>query len=197
MKWYGKTLKLKRGITINLVLTFRCNLRCSYCNNDFASGGRPIVEESDFNDWKSFIDRWPYDQIKIKEFAIIGGESILYEYFVDIVNYLLDKGFHVKVYTNLTNIEKYKQITKSYRFRLSATYHKEGNYLERFQDNYYAIKKYHNIVAYEIGERSLPFTKLKTLQVCSEDQCQWLLCVDPKRRIWLGGRDVSLNHEND
>ena len=191
LKLYGKTLMFKRGLTVNLNITFRCNLKCPYCNNLFSSGEVPKTTDSTFEEWKDFFDRWPYKYAKVREIAILGGEPALYDDLVPVVNYLLNRGFHVKIYTNLTKIDKYKQIKPSHHFRLTASYHKVFD-VEKFKANYFEIREYHDIIVQEIGEKTLPFSISRPLQTSSNDQHHHIFSLDPERCLFLGCVDMTM-----
>ena len=148
IRLYTKTLKLRRGTVINIYPTFKCNLNCSYCNLHFVDGMHPdTIKVCTTEEYRTYFERFPPHLIR--EIAIAGGEPTLIDHFPDIANMLLDMGYHVKIYTNLTNIEPLIKVKNSYRFRITATYHKNFP-PELFLKNYNQIKQYHYIVAQEI-----------------------------------------------
>jgi organic radical activating enzyme len=154
MKLYGKTLRFKRGIFLNLFLTFRCTLKCDYCILKLPTKIYPKSKEVGLDVWKDLISNF---SLKIKEVSVSGGEPTLYPYFAEFVNWLLDKGYHVKIYSNLTNPSPINDIKKSYRLIINATNHKH----KAFLGNYLEMK--HRVNVIELGERTLSFSRVNPI----------------------------------
>ena len=130
---YFKLLKFKRGITLQIEPTFRCNQNCPYCINknggtEFPKDINPMTKD----EWINYIETFP---LKIGEIIIGGGEPTLYFNLVNFVNYLLKKGYFVQLFTNLTHPEILNKINKSIRFRIIATYHEGQISVDTFLKN--------------------------------------------------------------
>lgn len=156
MKWYGKTLKFRRGVNITLFPSYKCNIYCPYCSLAQINGKYPQGMELTLEQWKEKFDRgFP---IKIKEVYISGGEPTLIRWLPDFVNYLLDKGYHVTVFSNLAVPSRFNAIKKSYRFQIRATFHHCDN-AERFDKAYKKIT--HPIIVDEFDYQELPYSVVK------------------------------------
>jgi molybdenum cofactor biosynthesis enzyme MoaA len=118
MKLYGKTLWFKRGAMLNINLLYECNLACTYCSLEMPTGIRPKAKRVGLDDWKNFITYFT-SKNKIREVYVSGGEPSLVKYMPELVNWLIGKGFHVALFSNLYNPDRILQINKSYRFNLS------------------------------------------------------------------------------
>lgn len=97
---YGLLKRFKRGIRVHAILTFACNFEndCYYCTWK-AGGGWPKSKVMRLSEWKKVIRRFP---LKIREFVVTGGEPMLHPDFNAIVKWMLDQGYFVTVYTNLS-----------------------------------------------------------------------------------------------
>lgn len=141
MKLYGKTLSLKRlltfkrGVSLTMILTTRCNLHCDYCPMFLNDNKYPKYGESTFEEWVAFFDRYPEHEAPIYQVEISGGEPSLYPYLSQLVNFLLKRGKHVVLYTNLWNVDEINKITPHYRFRIKAVHHKTDS-IYRFKKCY-------------------------------------------------------------
>jgi len=111
-----------------------------------------------FEFMKKQIDNFPF---KIRQILITGGEPALNKDFPRIVNYLLGKGFCVVIYSNLTEIEPFFKIRKSFRFRIQSTCHQKMD-VEKFDHNFRKLNQYHHhIQVDELGKRRLDYSNLK------------------------------------
>jgi MoaA/NifB/PqqE/SkfB family radical SAM enzyme len=140
--------KIKSGVLIQISLTMRCTLDCSYCCQKILLGHRPMVHETSFTGWVRWFERFPYP---IKEVYVSGGEPTLHPDFVRIVNYLIGKGYFVKVFTNLMTPGKLFSVIQSYRFSIKATYHHSQS-KEQFDHNYQKVREYHSVYIDEIED---------------------------------------------
>ena len=179
---YSKTLWLRRGTLLKILITYDCNLACPYCNLKLVTGRMPDSPNSTIQEWLEFIDRFP---VKVKEVTIEGGEPTMYPDIDKLVNAILDKGLHVRFYTNLVYIEELKRIRRSYRFRVIATFHKNGS-ARLFVNNYREVKRRHSIVVYEIGHRIFRFSRLRPLQTKADELVNQFFFITPQRRIYIG-----------
>jgi len=183
---YSKTLFLRWGALLKILINYDCNLACPYCNLKLVTGSRPRSQTSTIEQWLEFISRFP---VKVKEVTIEGGEPTLYPGIDTLVNKLLDQGLHVRFYTNLIYIEELKRVKRSYRFRIIASFHRSGS-ARLFLNNYREIKKRHSIVVYEIGHRIFRFSRLRPLQTSAEELPDKYFFITPDRKIHIGIRDA-------
>lgn len=162
---YGKLKKLKRGITITIMITHKCNLHCNYCSLKIPNGEMLLLKYKDmtFQKLMDIINDFP---LKIREVTISGGEPALNKDFPKMINWILNKGIFVTIYSNLTRIDPYFLIQQNYKLRIQSTYHVNYN-RDKFIENYYKIKKYHRIDVDEIGTKTLSFSRLK--RFCSTE----------------------------
>jgi MoaA/NifB/PqqE/SkfB family radical SAM enzyme len=145
----------------------------------------PVSSHSTLEQWKEFVKSFP---VKIKEVTISGGEPTLYPDFVELVNWLLDEGYHVKVFTNLSGNAKLSELKRSYKLIIKATCHTwTGMPGEWFKNLYHEVKKRHRIDAFEIGDKKmLDFTELKPLITEEEGIETRYFRVTPDRRLVIG-----------
>lgn len=160
MKLYGKTLMFRRGKMLNINLLYECNLSCSYCSLEMPTGIRPKAKRAGLVEWKDFITEFT-SKNKIREIYVSGGEPTMVKYLPDLVNWLLNQGFHVLVFTNLFNTDRLLQIKDSYRFKIQATYHSNDDSITRFHNAYKIVTKKHRVDVDEIGKQFLPYSKVK------------------------------------
>lgn len=152
--WYGILKKLYQpwgGQRVHCFLTFRCNLDCGYCTLKFADGEMPVSEELTLDEWKEILsNQFPRP---IKEVILSGGEPMLMPYFSELVNWLLDEGKFVCIFSNLLTSNGLK-VKPNVRYRIHATYHKSGN-LDRFNKNLEKYSKKYRVNVDEIGGQPL------------------------------------------
>jgi len=163
MKLYGKTLMFKRGKMLNINLLYGCNLSCSYCSLEMPTGNRPKAKRVGLEDWKTFVNEFT-SKNKIREIYVSGGEPTMVKYLPDLVNWLLSKGFHVVVFSNLFSPERLLQIKKSYRFKVQATFHSNDDIINRFELAYQKVKAKHRVDVDEIGKQLLTYSVVKPFQ---------------------------------
>jgi len=187
IRLYYKTLRFRRGLSIELFLTFRCNEDCSYCNLKLATG-KIQSKESTLDQWKEFIINFP---VKLKEVRLCGGEALLYKDIIPFIHWLLDRGLHVKVLTNLTDVTELMKIRRSYRFTVSATYH-HHIHPKIFLSNYSYVRKRHRITVSEIGSRKLGFSHLNALQRTIDETQPDEFRVAPDRTMFVGDKSMII-----
>jgi len=155
---YG-LVRLKKGIRLSTTITFRCNYKCKYCNMTIPSGGWLKSKENSVMDWVDFIERFP---LKVKEVNISGGEpTLLIATLIGYINTLLNKGYFVTLYTNLSNPKLLELVNPSFRFRILTTYHHTAN-KEKFEAAYKKLSKKYRVDVDEIGEGLLKNSKVKS-----------------------------------
>jgi organic radical activating enzyme len=111
-------------------------------------------------EWQEFIEGYPE---WISLIAICGGEPTLITWMPNFVNWLLDRGHHVIVYSNLWKPWYFTMIKKSFRFYIQATFHHTDK-AERFTEAYnYLIELGYKVEAFELNNepKILSFTKPK------------------------------------
>lgn len=159
---YGLIRRLKRGVSVAFTLTYRCNLSCPYCSIKIPSGGYPKKNEVTLDQLVDFVEKFPY---RIREAYLSGGSPELHSGFVPFASYLLSKGICVKVFTNLTRPDILLQLPQSHRLCITASYHHtkewESLSIEEYTENYKLVKSVHRVDVEEIGEKWLPYSKLK------------------------------------
>ena len=120
---YGMLKRMKRGVTLGLVMTFDCNLNCKHCIQKEGRSHRPIVKDNlTIEQWLVFIDRFP---LPVREVWVSGGESALIKDVAYFINTLLIRKINVTVYTNGIDIQPFFNIKPSTRLRFYMTYHKK------------------------------------------------------------------------
>lgn len=203
LKLYWKTCLIRRGYRINLHLTYRCNLDCPYCSTKMPIGKWPPIKESTLEMWKDRVTRMS-KIIKVREVYVAGGEPTIMPYFVELINWLIDQGFHVLVLTNLKLPDKLLQIKRSYRFSIRATYHHADD-KERFLEAYNKIYPIHRIDVDEIvfkrdgnklirvHETAFPFSHEKPYQGIEEFFENFVFF--PNCELTLGFMDYFKLHE--
>lgn len=138
--WWNK------GIEVAAVVTTRCNLHCNYCPMFFGKDGEwdgkyPRYEESTLEEWKEWFERFPF---WISQIYLTGGEPSLLPWIGDLVNWLVDRGHHVILFSNLYKPENLFNIKKSFRFVYYPTFHQhlnqKPNFDKAFGDDYDRFK---------------------------------------------------------
>lgn len=159
MRLYEKTLWFRRGVMLQINLTYACNFHCKYCSVDMVKGHRPNTKSITLEQWKEKVRTFP---AKVREVFVCGGEPTLIKWMPDFVNWLIDEGYHVVVFSNLYKPLEFLKIKRSYRFQIRTTYHHiDEETLERFEKHYFFLKKHHNIFVDEIGEQKLNYSLVK------------------------------------
>lgn len=135
-----------RGIEVAMVVTTRCNLHCNYCPMFYGKeekwdGKYPRYKECTLKEWKEWFERFPF---WFSQIYITGGEPTLISWIGELVNWLVDRGHHVIMFSNLKNPEPLYVIKKSYRFVYYPTYHQADistdNFNKPFGDDHDRFK---------------------------------------------------------
>lgn len=140
-----------RGLECCAVLTHRCNYHCKNCPM-FIYGEPRKAEECSFEEWKSWFERFPF---WLSLVYISGGETSLYKDIVPLVNWLVERGHRVVVYTNLMHIENFDGIKNHWRVRFCATFHEEMDNLPRFTEALKKMQEKHYVYFGELGTPSI------------------------------------------
>jgi len=151
---YRILIKTRRGVGLNIVMTFACNFNCSNCGLKIPNNEYPKEKHrASLDSWKKFIKEFP---LKIKDVAISGGEPTLYPDAIEFINWLIDEGYIVSVYTNLSN-ENLLKFRRSLRLKINATYHKESGKRDAWIERYNRLRKYYKINSYQIEHNDFEF----------------------------------------
>jgi len=129
----------------------------------FIHGEPKKYDECSFEEWKVFLDRFP---VWISAMYISGGEPGMYKDIVPLVNYLLKRGHHVLIQTNLFKPEAFIGITPHWRLVFMATYHKECEDKLGRGDQFFANVNYLRgqgfaVVSQQIGTFDKRHTRVK------------------------------------
>lgn len=158
-KWFS------RGVRATVVTTTRCNLHCDYCPM-FLYGEVRRYEESTFEEWKVWFERFPY---WISQIYVSGGEPSLYKDIVPLVNWLVERGHHVTIFTNLHKAENFiisrntgaVNIKPHWRLLFMPTFH-QGDDAERFKG---AVRNMeaagYNVASQQLFENQHKLSKIK------------------------------------
>ncbi len=144
---YYLGVRLKRGVTVSIIITNRCNLTCEYC---IVKG---MIKHPDmtFDFMRDIIRKFP---VKIKEVYITGGEPTLNRELETMVNWLTSEGIYVALFTNLTRSQIFN---RSLRLRIKGAYYSSQtsgiNVSKRYK--FYAEERDHGITINEVGEKTL------------------------------------------
>lgn len=144
MKFYKKTLNLvkskgnflTKGIYLTIILTDKCPLMCPYCPMTLRGRKRANHAECSIDEWKKFIENqfhW------ISQINISGGEPSLVPWMPEFVNWLVDRGHHVSIYSNLWKPKILSRLKKSFKLQIVSDFHHSDN-LERFLKSYNQLK---------------------------------------------------------
>lgn len=131
------------GALVIIKPTMRCNLSCPYCSNVIATGCRQDYgAECTPQQWLDFLGRWPG---KIQVVSISGGEPQMYPRINGFVAELLERGYWVRMMTNLTlrNIG----IPPSPRFCVVPTYHSQVPFDFWLKNLAWYRRRYHVVLA--------------------------------------------------
>lgn len=152
-RWWHK------GLRLTLVITTRCNLHCDYCPMFLTDDKYPKFKESTLDEWKEYFENFPD---WCSEVVISGGEPTIISYLPDLINWLMDRGHHVIVYTNLLKPETLYGVKDSFKFAILPTFHHTDN-AERYEEAYNKLKGRFRIVSQELENMKLGFSFFKHL----------------------------------
>lgn len=186
---YWKLLKLKNlfkpGITLGITLSYDCNLNCPYCTNKNGGNVFPKSNEQYLTFWKDFISTFP---IKVNEVIITGGEPLRIGYSIELIKWLLNKGYFVSLYSNLiTNPYELECIfsdLKNKRFKVISTYHHQSN-INVFMKSVEAIERIGiEIEIHEIDYQEIYGSKVKPLEIIEKEVSKNILRISPDGMIF-------------
>jgi organic radical activating enzyme len=124
LRWeLAKLLKGNRYIAIKP--TIKCNLRCGYCSvinankyYDVDYPTPPPYKEMPPEYWMKVIKRVKPDLI-----TFTGGEPGLYKGLAEVVNYAVKQGILIQILSNLTVLDEFYKIKKTWRVYFIHTVH--------------------------------------------------------------------------
>jgi len=148
---YSILHRLKRGLSISISPTFRCNYTCDYCTLRIAIDNPRKPKESTLEEWLHLVDQFPY---KVKEVHITGGEPTLMPYTNGLIMELINRRTLVALFTNLSHDIT---VPPSPYFRIDASYHKQADETT-FKTRLEALRRAgHQITVDEVGYRRATF----------------------------------------
>ena len=156
----------QKGTDLAAVLTGRCNLHCDYCPMFFYSDSYPYPSkeyECGLEEWKQYFEFFPD---WLSQIYLTGGEPTLMPWLPDLVNWLVDRGHHVILFSNLLKPEVLYPIKKNFRFILYPTFHKGQDKPERYAEAMRKLKENTDFRIYSqemSGEHTFKWSKHKQL----------------------------------
>lgn len=178
--WGSLRYRFRKGITLNISLTYRCYLNektCPECSMRFW-GPLKNLKEGSLEEWKEYIETFPN---KIKEIYLSGGSPEMLPCFVQLCNWLLDRGYLVKVFSNLQSSIVYN-VRKSNNFSIQSTYHHGAN-KDIFLRNYNIIRNKHWVDVDEIDYAVFPFSRVKPCSI-PDDLKETGYIISPNMRCY-------------
>lgn len=92
---YGRLLNRPTPIELNIHITDKCNLRCSYCYSNFYKRHNDDIPKKEI---VRIVDA--FKDMGVIEVSLIGGEPFLHPDFPEIVDYIKSKGLFCSTVTN-------------------------------------------------------------------------------------------------
>ena len=153
---YAIRKRFKRGITLTIAVTWKCNLMCPKCA--LACDGKMPKDSSSEIDWIGYIKTFP---VKIKEIYLTGGEPHLYDKLIPLSNWILDNGYMLTIFSNNTMIDKYLKIIQHRNLRFNITYYDGVHEKYKWLLNYKLLSKRHTVHVDEIESHVFYFSRTK------------------------------------
>lgn len=195
---------IRKGLRITIIPTYACNYNCSYCGRKMF-GKNPRTGLKEIGQWKDYLIKMDKtlrkDRSKIKEIIFNGGEPTIVPYFSELCNWILDQGWLLTVYTNMSNDEPLLKIRQSTNLIIHSTYHYEYADPIEYNIRWKFVDQKHRTSVYELGERRLPLsykpTNLIPLTVPDPNRANKKIAtmrIDPNLAIYLTcDEDVAAN----
>lgn len=106
--------------SISMEIINQCNLNCVHCYGHYGIRDNKCLISFDWikNNLSEF------NKLNVLKIALTGGEATLHPDFLNIVYFLLDKGFDLTIFTNGFNIPVIKQLvetTENYHFKIKIS----------------------------------------------------------------------------
>lgn len=148
--------RMHKGMSIVIIPSYKCNFDCPYCIRDVM--GIESKPDLGMDKWKEFLKDLDFNLrcggSKIKEIILSGGEPSLLPYFVELSDWILDKGWFLTIYTNLSNVRTLK-IKKNRKLLVIGSYHASEIKADIFKLRWNKVEKTHRVRAIEIGSSEL------------------------------------------
>lgn len=163
--------KMRKGKIFYMKPTMVCNLKCPYCSVNKAHGRAPRFHDMHYGQWLDTI--LAYDK-NIKQVTISGGEPALYTDIVPLVNSLINMRYIVLIFSNLSKIDKFLEIRKSWRLAFYSTYHNVLD-LDTYLENYNILNKRFYVSVRELRPPDdmkpvyIPWAKVKPISDKQDD----------------------------
>jgi len=126
----------------------------------FIHGEVKRYEECSFEEWKEFLSKRIQHWVSV--YYISGGEPALYKDIVPLTNWLIERGHHVIIMTNLTYFNKFVGIKPHWRLMFMPTYHSEFANIERFNEGLVALKLHgFNVTSQQVLQNDGKFNRIK------------------------------------
>ena len=126
----------------------------------FIDGEVKRYEECSFEEWKTFLT----DRIQhwVSVYYISGGEPALYKDIIPLTNWLIERGHHVIIMTNLSYVHKFIGIKPHYRLMFQPTFHPEFADLEKFKQGLETLKIHgFNVTSQQVLQNDGSFNRIK------------------------------------
>ena len=200
---YGLSKLFKRGSTIGILPTYKCNLDCSYCSNKFGRVGNKFDSiEITPDDWYRLLKNFP---VKIRELHITGGEPFIYKDIQELILKLLPLGFHISLNTNLL-IRRDLSMVESDKFRITGTLHNQKN-VDKFYSNVDFYRQWVRVDTDVFGGTGFGRAKRNRKGEAIKGKMgekDSYLCLDMKRfkftpdgRLWVNDREIGDTYSVD
>ena len=196
--------EFRKGHIITIIPSYECNFRCSYCaRNQY--GDVPKADLKSLEDWKyhlkSLDTSLRLGRSNIKAIIFNGGEPTILPYFNELADWILDQGWMLDVFTNLSKIAPLLRLRQTHRLIIHASHHPEDMKASRFISNWKKVDKMHRVEVREMGERRLMNTHKKThlfpyADISKEKESDLIghLRIDPNLNIYFSCEgDVRAN----
>jgi hypothetical protein len=145
-------------------------------------------DESTFEEWKGWFERFP---VWISQVYVSGGEPSDYPYIVPLVNWLVERGHHVIVFTNLWKTENFGGIKPHWRLIFQPTFHKGQDDLERFERAVARMRKTHQVTSQQVKVNTYGMDRVKEYFSrewfeLEDDGFQFAPDTPRTKKIWSG-----------
>jgi organic radical activating enzyme len=126
----------------------------------FIDGEVKRYEECSFEEWKTFLT----DRIQhwVSVYYISGGEPALYKDIVPLTNWLIERGHHVIIMTNLSYPKNFKGIKPHWRLMFQPTFHPKFAKLDVFRRNLDELRRLgFNVTSQQVLQNDGNFSRIK------------------------------------
>lgn len=165
---------LKKGLYVGIIPSYTCNYSCSYCTPAMF-GSRPVTPMRTLEEWKKYLidfnNMLKRSNTQLKGVFLSGGEPTLLPYFVELSDWILDQGWLLSIYTNLSKPYTLIKVKQSSRLIIMSTFHPEQANNNLFNAAWEIVDRYHRTEVDEIGEKRLlsPYKKTRLKSFNTEE----------------------------